>query len=552
MTKKHRSSSAQDPFNSVDGIVTSGSVSDLHPGKGASGLRTSNIRERGNQLLARTRLDNFKLSDGFHPAKQPQLQSTDARPLGRSPHRRKDGKIELNLQPAPDKPTKKTIWKKLRLKPFTWKKGLISSAVVILLIFGFLFGRGIWGLHNVLNGGGNAAALDPNADPNLLNGEGDGRVNILLLGVGGSGHDGPDLTDTILLASIDPINNKAVLLSIPRDLWVNIPGHGQQKINAAYAYGKEESTAKSITTRKRAGIALLDQTLQPILGIPIQYHAVVNFSAFKQAVDAVGGVKIDVTEQLYDPSIAWENNNNPIIAAKGIQVMLGQQALLYARSRETSSDFARGQRQRQLLEGLKDKAFSLGTLSNPLKVSNLLSSLGSNVYTDLSLDNLLRLRDISSQITSSNITSLDMVTPPNALLTTGGVNGLSVVEPRAGLFNYDAIRLFVRKSLIDGHITKENAKILILNGTSVAGLATTKKTELKSYGYNIIGVKDAPTHNYSQTILVDLRNGLNKYTQHYLEQRFKTTAVTSLPDTKIDPGLADFVIILGQNENTGT
>src|SRR5205085_11751 len=175
------------------------------------------------------------------------------------------------------------------------------------------------------------------------------------------------------LMSIDPVNHNAALLSLPRDLWVRIPGDGSQKINAAYPFGKQQSHAKKETGKINDGLSLLDRTLEPVIGIPIHYHAVVDFSAFKQAVDAVGGVTFNVPETLYDPTIAWENHGNSTIARKGSMTFNGQTALLYARSRETSSDFARGQRQRQLLVAIKDKIMSVGTFSNPIKISQLLS-----------------------------------------------------------------------------------------------------------------------------------------------------------------------------------
>src|SRR5205085_1320763 len=130
------------------------------------------------------------------------------------------------------------------------------------------------------------------------------------------------------------------------------------------------------------GLRALDRTLTPILGVPIHYHSVIDFAAFKQSVDAVGGVDVNVPEILYDPTIAWENRYNPVIARKGQQHMDGAKALLYAKSRETSSDFARGERQRLIIVSLKQKVFTVGTFSNPVRISNLLNSLGNNVYTD--------------------------------------------------------------------------------------------------------------------------------------------------------------------------
>src|SRR5262249_41768891 len=142
---------------------------------------------------------------------------------------------------------------------------------------------------------------------------------------------------------------------------VQIPNNGTQKINAAYPDGLAQSTSKKLDDQRTAGLELLDRTLQPVIGTDIHYHVIVDFTAFQQSVDAVGGVDVNVPEQLYDPTIAWENHYNPVIAQKGLQHFNGHLALLYAKSRETSSDFARAERQRLILVALKNKVFSAGT-----------------------------------------------------------------------------------------------------------------------------------------------------------------------------------------------
>lgn len=439
-----------------------------------------------------------------------------------------------------------------------WAFRTVAAGLILLIgIGGLLFSQGYLKLHKVFKGSAaHAAALQANVDPSLLKGEGDGRINVLLLGIGGDGHDGADLTDTMMVASIDPVNHTAVLLSIPRDLWVNIHGAGSMKINAAYETGKykylgkitaDNSNSKAI----EAGFNSVDQVVESVVGVPIHYNMLLDFQAFRQAVDTVGGVTVNVPDQLYDPTMAWENNWNPVLAKPGVQTMDGKHALIYVRSRETSSDFARGQRQRSVILALKDKAITLGTLSNPTKISGLISAFGNNVQTDLSLSDGSRLYSITKGITNNNIQSLDLDTAPNVYVATAAVGNISTVQPKAGMFNYADIQTFVRSKLQDGYLKKENANVTVLNGTTVAGLATAKATELKSYGYNVGTVSSAPTDGYQQTILVDLTHGKDKYTKHYLEQRFNTTAVTKVPDTAIAPGSSDFILVLG-NDQTST
>ncbi len=492
-------------------------------------------------------------TDGFHPIRQA------PREVSHTPEADEAAAL-LNEPIVLDEDFSKKKRRKANRKHPQARRRLKRGVVVLLaLIF---IAAGYFGLklyeteRHLFRGGGKAPALASNIDINQLKGEGDGRVNVLLLGVGGPGHDGPDLTDTILLLSIDPINHNAALLSIPRDLCTKMPCGGNQKINAVYALAKENSRSKTLAGQEQDGLNALDDALTPIIGVPIHYHAVVDFSAFKQAVDALGGVTFNVPDTLWDPTIAWENHNNPYIAYKGTQTMHGQQALLYARSRETSSDFARGQRQRQLIVALKDKAFSLGTFSNPVKVSSLLDSFGNNVYSDFSLNDITRLQQIFSKIPSSSITSLDLTTPPHNLVTTGTVNGTtSIVEPRAGLFDYNDIQSYIHNAIKDSFIANENAQIAVYNATSVTGLATASANKLKSFGYNVTTVDNtATTTNPATTMIVDLSHGVDKYTKHYLEERFGVKAVTSLPGSfGIKPATGtSFVIILGRDAANST
>ena len=203
-----------------------------------------------------------------------------------------------------------------------------------------------------------------------------------------------------------------------------------------------------------------------------------------------------------------------------------------------------------MLVALQNKVLSVGTFSNPVKIVNLLDSLGENVYTDFDSESIKCLYDQMSQIQAANIKSLDMVTPPNDLVATANLSGTSIVRPKAGLFEYDELQTFLRKSLRDGFLAKENATVAVYNATSTDGLATEQADLLKSYGYNVTVVDSAPNLiNPAQTIVVDLSKGDSKYTRNYLERRFGTTAVEKLPaDTGIAvPEGTKFVIILGGN-----
>jgi LCP family protein required for cell wall assembly len=492
--------------------------------------------------------DSGSRIDGFHPVQPPsrpadQAESQEAHMLDEP----------IVLDHIEGRKPRKLKFRHRHVKLMRGIKRLAVVCMILILAGGAYFGYKLYHTQRkVLAGGGRSATVcTDDVDTSQLSREGDSRINILLLGIGGPGHDGQNLTDTILLASIDPITDKTVLMSIPRDLWVHIPNDGTQKINAAYADAVDDSRATTTVGKETEGIDQLDATLKPVLdGVHINYHVLLDFSAFKQMVDALGGVTVNVPETLYDPTIAWENHWNPVIAKKGIQTFNGSQALLYVRSRETSSDFARGERQRLVITAIKQKAFSAGTLANPLKISSLLDSLGSNVYTDFSSGDIKCLYKQIQTIPSSAIASQDMVTPPNDLLTTGNMNGLSIVEPKAGLFDYSDIHVFLHSALKDGLIVKENARVAVYNATDTAGLATAQSSLLKQYGYNVIKT-DSPTtaSNPQTTTIVDLSHGKDKYTLNYLEHRYGVAATDKLPgDAGITPPAnSDFVIILGND-----
>ncbi|NBU33379.1 LytR family transcriptional regulator [bacterium] len=441
----------------------------------------------------------------------------------------------------------------------------IFRASVALFTFAFVLVGGIAGYtyfktRLVFSGSSSGAvALQKNVDPVKLKGEGDGRVNVLLLGLGGEGQDGAYLTDTIIVASIDPVQNEAALLSVPRDLWVKKSSGSAGKINEVYANARESSlvSSKDKEAANKAGVDAIEKVLTEVLGIKLDYSVVADFKGFIKAVDAVGGVQINitpdlaVTEQLYDSV-----NKKPYFldVKEGLQNFDSTRALYFSRSRYTSTrgDFDRSQRQRALIVALKEKVQSAGTYSNPVKVTQLLSTLGDNVRTDLSINEVMRLYEIGKNITPDKVASVSLVDKPNILIVSESINGLSTQVPKAGLFNYTDIQSFVRNSLKDAFIKKENATVTVLNGTSTEGLATRRATELRSFGYNVLSTGNAPNKNYTKTVLVDLRSGSKKYTKNYLEKRFGVAAVTQLPDPSIVAGDADFVIILGTDSIAAT
>ena len=529
---------------SLDGISS-------RPSYGFSQGRGSNIGESPRQKIGgdshkNNSVDNFKRSEGFHSSNQ-------------KPINNKGFDFEPVLIDKPKKTRRKFIFfgKRVTKKGSLSrkKKVLMSSvgALVAVMLVGGIFGY--INLKKIFSGGGGAASLNQNVDPSKLRGEGDGRVNILLLGRGGEGHEAPDLTDTIIIASIDPVAKEAALVSIPRDLYVEVKSlTASMKVNAVFSTGKTNHQTNnpndSLEKSEESGFSLMEDTLEDNLGLPIHYHAMIDFSGFEQAVDTVGGVTVDapdaVTETLRIKGRDYFLNVQP-----GVQEMDGFKALAYARSRYTSprGDFDRAERQRLIITALKDKILNPSTFGNPQKITSLVSNFGNHITTNFSIQDMQRLYELSQEIPSDKIASVGLSDPPNVLVETGSLgDGVSYVLPVAGVGDFSDIQYFLRNELKDSYLKDENASIMVLNGTLSNGLATTKAEELKSFGYTVSQIGNAPTKNYNKTVVVDLKNGENRYTQSYLERRFGVTAVGSVPESTIDPGLADFVIILGNDQ----
>ncbi len=282
-----------------------------------------------------------------------------------------------------------------------------------------------------------------------LNGESTGRVNILLAGDSADdpGHQGADLTDSIMVVSLDTKNDTGFMLSIPRDLWVNIPGFGYQKINAAYEDGQSESFSAS--GYPNGGMGLLEEVITEDFGIPINYYALIDYSAFRDAVNAVGGITVNI--QSPDPRGLYDPNAN-LNLPNGEVTLTGQEALNLARARGDGygaygfpqADFDRTEHQRQMLVAVEQKALSAGVLSNPLKVGQLFDALGNNVQTDFQTNDVQSLYSILKKTNINNVQSLTFSeSGTNPLLKNYETpDGQDTLIPTVGIGNYSELQAY--------------------------------------------------------------------------------------------------------------
>ncbi len=326
---------------------------------------------------------------------------------------------------------------------------IILVFVVLLGIGGYFGGRLLGDVNKVLHGN---IFSDVHAlfSTTRLSGEAQGRVNILLAGYQGANSDEGALTDSIMLISIDTRNNSAFMLSVPRDLLVHIPGYGYQKINYANSVSNFNQPGYF-----KGGIGQLQEIIEHDFGIPVQYYALINYNAFESAVNAVGGITVNIQSPdprgLYDPNVD-KAHGGPVKLPNGPVTLNGLQALGLALARGDSpyaygfplSDINREQHQRQMLVALEKKALSAGVLSNPLDVTHLFDAIGNNVTTDLNLADVLRLAQLAKNINVSNIQSygLSYSGKNNLLVTYYSPTAGDSLIPKAGLDNYSQIQSY--------------------------------------------------------------------------------------------------------------
>lgn len=228
--------------------------------------------------------------------------------------------------------------------------------------------------------------------------QGKERVNILLLGIDRRpGEAFISRTDSMMLASIDPESKSISILSIPRDLYVQIPGYGSDRINTAMVYGAQGNNPLG-------GAALAMQTVEYNLGVPVHHYAMVDFSAVTRGVDALGGIDINVPYTINDPTYPDMNYGyDPLYVPAGLHHMDGVLALKYARTRHGDSDIHRAARQQQVVLAVRNKALALGIADLLTRAPILYQQLESGMMTDLSLDQLIKLGRLGSDIPTENI-----------------------------------------------------------------------------------------------------------------------------------------------------
>ncbi len=376
---------------------------------------------------------------------------------------------------------------------------------------------------------------EPWSDPN--------RVTILLLGIDQRGdEEGPFRTDTMIVLSLDPVRRTGAMLSIPRDLWVHIPGFQPGRINTANSLGDAYQVPGG-------GPALAAQTVERNLGLRIDHTVRVNFDLFLRAVEAIGPVEVCVEETIHDEN--YPDGSYGVMTVHfdpGCQPLEAERLLQYARTRHTEGgDFDRARRQQQVIQAIRDRVLSLGGVQALLSQAPALwEAARQDIETTLSFEDIVRLALLAQEIPPENITQ--------AVLDAAYVEPVITAEGDQVLrLRGDAMRTLLQDLFNPTQLTQEDlrrlaagesATLSVVNGTAAQGLAADAQAWLEGQGYTVAEIGNAPRSDYRETVIKDYTG--NPYTARLL------ASLMGVPFTRVRPGtdnatVYDIQIVVGED-----
>lgn len=472
--------------------------------------------------------------------------------------------IRESLRQVDDEPDQKKTRKRLfgrnkkrgidghpRKKKRILRWAIVSIVIAILAVVGYVGFKAFMASGRVFSG--NILGV---VQKQPLQEDENGRSNFLIFGTANDeGHEGADLTDSIMVLSINQTTNDAFMVSLPRDLWVTYEGicsvGYEGKLNAVYycASNGQDEAAGATALQKKAG---------EILGLDIHYFAHINWAALVSTVDAVGG--IDVTIESSDPRGILDRNFDHacnyqcyyVNYQNGETVHLdGEHALALARARNASGgyglpggNFDREKNQQKIIKALREKAVSAGTLTNLGKVTGLIDALGNNLRSNIQTNEIQTLMSLANDIQTENIRSLSLVEEDNMLVTTGQYSGQSIVLPVAGLRNFSGIQVYIASHASSNPIVREAAPIVVLNGTGEVGVAQNEADTLAAQGLTISAVDNAPEGSYAAVEIYQIGTG-NTATAAKLQEIYGVSELkTTTPPVAVGTDTA-FVVVIG-------
>lgn len=443
--------------------------------------------------------------------------------------------------------------------------------VAILLVVLFVAAAGYFAFKAIVASGNvfQGSILDVFQNQPLKQDE-SGRSNILILGTSEDdpGHQGANLTDSMMILSIDQNKKNAYMISIPRDMEVQygracMSGYAG-KINVYYSCVHDD---KEGVDADREALKEEASFVGDIFGLDIQYGVNVNYTVMRELVNAVGG-SITVTIESRDPrgqmdsNFDWKcgvgdrkvsraqvlkrcpPNGHFIDYPNGPAKLDAEHALYLAQARGDmaptygfeQSNFDREKNQQKIIKALREKAVSAGTLADFGKVSSIIDALGNNLRTTFETKEFRTLVSLAQDIQSDNIKSISLIDGDNPVMNGDG-------NPTAGKYQYKAIRELIQKKLSADPVVQEEAPIVVLNGSGVAGVAQTEADKLEEAKYTIADISNAPAGTYPRYTLYQVGSG-NTGTAAALKKRYGIEITKGTPPVTVDSTVR-FVLIVG-------
>ena len=375
--------------------------------------------------------------------------------------------------------------------------------------------------------------------------DGASPVTLLVMGLDyrdWESNDGPPRTDTMILLTIDPLTKTAGMLNIPRDLWVSIPGFEYGKINTAYPLGEAYEVPGG-------GPALAKQTIESLLGVPIDYYAIIDFYAFEQFIDELGGINVSVPEEIAVDPIG---KGNTVFLEVKDYLLDGPTALAYARARHSEGgDFDRAQRQQQVILAIKDRIIDLGPAQMAARAPALYNQLAAGIHTDLSLEDALKLGWLALDIPIPSI-QRGAIAPPKSVMFAKSPDGTQdILIPVPDQIRLVRDQVFASSTMASpvlntgddqANMQAEAATIVVANGTYIEGLAQETQAYLQSQGANVVDTQNGEYNTYTR--IIDYTG--NPYTDRYLVDLMNISPYSI--SFQYDPNSpVDVLVILGDD-----
>ncbi len=385
--------------------------------------------------------------------------------------------------------------------------------------------------------------------------DGASRISVLVIGLDyrdWSAGEGAPRSDTMIVLTIDPLTKTAGIMSVPRDLWVNIPGFGYSRINTAYSLGEGSQLPGG-------GPELARKTVEQLLGVPIQYYAQVDFYTFVEFIDMIGGVEIYNDQELrLDP--VGQGKDKIKLTCCGMRELDGERALAYARYRkDKEGDVARAQRQQKLILAIRDKVLSPENFPVLIgKAQQFYEKFSAGIRTNMPFDTAIQLgvlaKDIPEESIKHGVINYDMVTLHD--ITLGG-QPASIMKPMPDKIRELRDQVFTSGGAVSplaaqGQLTPEQlsvlmqqdgARVRVVNGSLAGGLENTTGQYLQTLGFQVTEAGPGQAPNGTEIILYAPK----LYTMKYLQLVFGITDSARISIQPNPASMVDVEVRLGQD-----